>query len=358
MPCVEKKNMRSHDARHRNGCRSASSNRLPSGQFTDKDALQRYQGRLDQLACAVEGVALGYTPGLYCFGGPGTGKSHMVTASQSQRVEGGRHHLPQKGGLTAGGLLKLLEKNSVKHNDRHLVIDDAGDLVSDRRMMQYLLAALDGVGERIITYTSDPKDREVLFRKGVILLSNLALPQHNNGIIRAFQDRVPVLELDPPDDERAAMLLYLADTQVAGRLNPNQRREAAETVLEFAETLGIRPTLRDYFQRAVPFYQQDLDGNSRLHWRDRLWAAMALTATVPQRASRAQTQAKLRAQAAEIAAKYHEPTAQLAAWRALGPGHSQASWYRHRPLVTPQAQHHDAVAEELETQLKILADLD
>lgn len=366
-------------APHRNGRHSASSNNKPSvqphlaGPAIDKDALQRYQDRLNHLACAVEGVALGYAPGVYCFGGPGTGKSHTVTKALKSVGEPGRHDSPQRGGLTAGGVLKLLERNAVDHNDQHIILDDAGDVIHDRRLKQYLLAALDHKGKRTITYTTHFEDRMIVFGKGLILLSNLSFPQHDDGVMRALQDRVQVLELDPPDDERAAMLLHLADTQPADGLTPTQRREAAEAVLELAQNLGVRPTLRDYFHRAIPFCRQDLDGNSRVHWRDRLRAAMTQTATVPERPTRAQTQADLRAQAAEIAAKYGKRADQLAAWAALGPGHSPASWYRHRPKkkpqakhhddvaeeikAQPQAKHHDSVAEEMEAQLRILAHL-
>ena len=132
-------------------------------------------------------VARGQTPGFYWHGRPGTCKTHTVlTLLEEMGVEQCYH----KGNITQGGLLEILHGN----RDGTIVLDDVSAIFSDKKAVQYLLAALGRQQGKPMPMSYVRQGKSPMrfeFAGGIICISNLPVPPQ--GMLAAFKSRVHTL---------------------------------------------------------------------------------------------------------------------------------------------------------------------
>jgi hypothetical protein len=164
--------------------------------------------------------------------------------------------------------MDLLKENP---NCTH-VIDDAEGLFQDKSSYGVLRSALwgqtgkDGYQERVVVWQKDKVREEVLFKGGIIVLANKALP--NVPELRALTTRIPCLQFSPSNEELAAYMRKLAK---AGHrhgpffLEPASCLEVVAAIIEKTRQLKRPLDLRLFVNACNDrlFYEQ---GMSESHW--------------------------------------------------------------------------------------------
>ena len=232
-------------------------------------------GRQAILRDYVRGVARGYATGLYLFGKPGTAKSHSVRAVLDNDIR--ELYTIQRGHLTPLGLFDLI----ASHPDEVIVLDDISTIFKSDVSLQILLAALEhptsSDGTRVLKYRRQGREERVAFKGGIIAISNREL--HDTELLEAVKSRVHVLNYDPSDAQLGALMLDIADRGwPAGSSNPEINPDAARTVAHYliGEMLRLECPfdLRLLCNKALPDYQQWMDGEAESNWRDLISASI------------------------------------------------------------------------------------
>jgi len=278
--------------------------------------------KLTEIRDAVYDVIRGRATGLYLFGRGGTSKTYTV--EQTFALHAPQGYVYHNGGLTPQGFFELLEENGDNHADRHLIIDDVYESVASNRSRQYYLAALarpKGNMKRHISYTKQGVRKTAIFRKGIVLISNVGLEDHKSEVLRAMQDRVIVLEHDPTDAETWALIYHVAKTP--------ERVEVADYLWDVCAELEVRPSIRLFVDKAIPLHESWSVGDSKKHWKDRLRSVVARRAVearqLPTPAQHKDQMAHLARQAWESGSTMPE---RLSAFHDLT-GKSRATAYRY-----------------------------
>jgi hypothetical protein len=197
----------------------------------DRKHLAEFKDQGEILRVRTEAVAKRAQNGLVVYGPPGIGK----TATVRKALERLRCNFQYRDGCcTARGLYETLDL----YPSSVIVLDDLHSLLHDRAAMQILLAALGGeIGQiRSITYTkhsSDPSGDCVEFIGGIIVISNLGIPDTPLGA--ALLSRVCCFDFSPTVDELAAVLRDYANGGYscgAGVMNPTECRLVVDFLLE------------------------------------------------------------------------------------------------------------------------------
>lgn len=295
------------------------------------DAYDSMQKRLDGIRDAVTNVANGYFTGVYLCGPRGTSKTWTVEETLKILGRQGKYDPHNGGGITDGGLLELLWQNDANHLDRNLLLDDCGELFTPKcaRARQYLLKALGGKGgtTRYIPYVSAKEERTVEFRRGIFAISNIPLARHNDNVLGALRDRVIVLNHEPTDVELVALMRHHAQEPIDGVL-PEQLVEIVDYLESLYASHDLRPSLRDFFLKAIPVYRACKAGDSRHPWQARLKADITMRTILPDCPTRADQVAYKQRVAVAISKQHKHLKDRLRAWEeATGDG--QASLYRH-----------------------------
>ena len=232
--------------------------------------LRRRQGVMRDF---VRGVARQYHTGFYLFGRPGTAKTHTVKNVLDREL--GEIFEYQHGQLTPMGLFDLI----AAHRDDVIVLDDLSHLFRNEVALQVLLSALEPPKERdrsrVVKYKRQNHEQRVVFRGGIICISNREL--HSDELLAAFKSRVPVLNYDPSDAQLGALMLGLAELGwPADRpsIPAAGCREVAEFVIAEMIRRGSRFDLRIFLDKALPLYQQWKDGEAESDWRDLVTASI------------------------------------------------------------------------------------
>ena len=175
--------------------------------------------------------------------------------------------------------------------------------------------------ERHISYTKQGVRKTAIFRKGIVLISNVGLEEHKSDVLRAMQDRVIVLEHDPTDAEMWALIYHVAKTP--------ERVEIADYLWDVCAEKQKRPSVRLFVDKAIPLYESWKAGDSRKHWKDRLRSVVARRAV---EAHHAPTLAEHKDQMVRLAQQAWESgstmTERLQAFEKLT-GKSRATAYRY-----------------------------
>jgi len=226
----------------------------------------------------LRGVVRGDTNGIYLFGPPGVSKTYTVVNFLKDNSVAFEHVLGQ---LTGSALFDVIEENP----DGVLVLDDVSAIFNEPKAVQILLAALgsppDGSRVRKVLYHTARGKREVDFTGSIVAISNLALAEHRNDVIKAVEDRVDVLKLDPTPEQIEALIHEIAMTAPAG-----VAAEDAAMVAKFlageCRKRGTRLTIRLFIDKALPKFRMWKAGGLENHWTVLVRATVA-KAFVPQR---------------------------------------------------------------------------
>ena len=173
-----------------------------------------------------------------------------------------------KGHITAQGLLELMEE----YSDTVIILDDVSIIFSDKKAVQYLLAALGRLQGQAweTSYVRYGQRVRVLFTGGIICISNLAI--ENKGMLSAFKSRVHSLRHSPTDE----MLIALARHRIckngwpAGQptLNLDEVNEVIDWVWTESRRLNVAVDLRVLFDKGLPDFIAWKDKKTEAHWKD------------------------------------------------------------------------------------------
>jgi hypothetical protein len=221
----------------------------------------------------VRGVARHYHTGFYLFGRPGTAKTHTVRELLEREIQ--EIYTYQRGHLTPMGLFELI----AEHTDEVLVLDDLSSLFKSDVALQILLSALEPPKSRnrarVVKYKKQNHEERVVFRGGIICVSNREL--HDEELLSAFKSRVPVLNYDPSDAQLGALMLGLAELGWPAErptVSPAECKEVASFVIEEMLLRRCRFDLRLFLDKGLPIYQQCKDGEAESDWRDLVMATI------------------------------------------------------------------------------------
>lgn len=224
--------------------------------------LKELEEELSVIRDRVWGVSNGFSNGFYLHGPPGISKTFTVV---NFLVDKSIPHEHVQGQLTGSALFDVIEENP----DGVIVLDDVSAIFGDPKAVQILLAALgsppDGSRIRKVPYRTARGTRVVNFTGGVILITNLALDEHRNGVIAALKSRVDVQEFDPTPEQVEALVFKIAMEGPAG-----VAAEEAVTVAEFlvleCRRRGTRLTVRMFVDHALRDYRMWKAGGLENHW--------------------------------------------------------------------------------------------
>jgi hypothetical protein len=242
-----------------------------------KRLLREYDQRLNILRDYVRSVVKGYSSGLYLFGRPGCGKTSTVRQVLEQEQE---LYSYQRGHLSPKGLFGVFQE----HQHELVFLDDVLMIFKSEVALQLLLAALEppppGMNARDfvrqVRWKRERFDETVNFAGGLICISNLDL--HGEHLLEAFKSRVHVFNPDPTNQHIGALMLQIAEQGWPVQqptISPNQCGQIARFVILEMLRVGIQFDLRLLVDKAFPFYQQYVDGESESSWQDLVGASIA-----------------------------------------------------------------------------------
>jgi hypothetical protein len=252
-----------------------------------------------------------------------------------------------RGHLTPLGLFQLLEENS----DATIVLDDVHAVLDEPKALQIFLAALgtpDGDnGARIVSYKRQDFERSILFRGGIIAISNLSL-RNGGGRQRPLRDaiesRVHDLEFSPDRDELMALMYDLASRgwqhpTKAGRLSAGQCMEITDFVIAESERSQRSLDLRLLVDKAFPDFWFWSEGETDCHWHTLVRATIHERTMVSLTASRTDTLTAERDLVVKICQEFQDRQERIDAWRLatasadFPSGKSERAFYRRRKEV-------------------------
>ena len=288
------------------------------------DGLHRQQSLIrDRIRAAVHREA----SGVYLHGRPGSSKTFLVRTTLEAL---GQRYAYSNGHLTPVGLFDLIAENP----QSVIVLDDVSAIFEQPKALQLLLAALgtphDGSRTRTVRYKTATTDQVVHFDGSIIAISNLQLAGHDNAVLQALQDRAHVMAFEPTDEEVEAAIFEIAGTSPRA-VAAHDAVEVAEFLLEQCRTLGLRPSIRLFVDKALPDFRLWKSGNTESNWRD-LVRSSVRQMVIPQQLglrdpSRRDRIASERNLVREICCVYCSREERLEAWRAET-GKGQSSFYR------------------------------
>lgn len=229
-------------------------------------ALEELNRRLAVVRDRVRGVGFGLNHGFYLFGRPGTSKTYTVINTLKECKISHHHYL---GHLTPMGLFDLMADMP----DRVLVLDDVSQILSDRKAVQLMLAALGNQpgegGARMVKYRRQGHNQEVSFTGGIICISNLEL--NNSPLLQALKSRMHYLKYDPSDEQIAALMHQVGSkgwSQEAMTVNAKECQHVTDYLIAESQRLAIRLDMRLLVDKAFPDYIQHRQGQTEAHWKD------------------------------------------------------------------------------------------
>jgi hypothetical protein len=212
----------------------------------------------------VRGVVHGESAGMYLHGRPGTSKTYTVCTTLENL--GASFHLTS-GHVTPMGLFDLLRDNRT----RTLVLDDVSAIFNSAISLQLLLAAVGtphtGSRVRRVTHQTARGEASINYEGAIIALSNLPMHGHHQEVLAALRDRIHVMAFDPSDEHIIAQIL---DTATSGPRNvsPEDATMVATFLVTECKSLGCRPTMRLFMDKALRDFRQWSAGQSEANWRD------------------------------------------------------------------------------------------
>jgi len=213
----------------------------------------------------IRQVARDETPGFYWHGRAGTGKTHTVLETLKDM---GAKYAYEKGYVTPQGLLELLEK----HHNEVLVLDDVSAIFSDKKGVQFLLAALGRMSGQALPmgYVRQGKEIRFDFTGGIICISNLAV--ENKGMLGAFKSRVRTLQHSPSDQ----MLVALSRHRICckgwpanqPKLTADECNDVIAWVWAESQRLKVPVDLRVLLEKSMADFLAWREKQTEAHWHD------------------------------------------------------------------------------------------
>ncbi len=223
-----------------------------------------------------------------------------------------------------------------------IVLDDLVTIFKSDVALQVLLAALEHPTSsnrgRLVKYRKQRSERQVVFRGGIICVSNRQL--HDDEMLEALKSRVHTLHYNPADRELGALILDIA--QRGGNagpegIAPEQATTVAHHVIKEMLRLGCQFDVRLFTDKALHFYQQWLDQETETHWHDLVTVAvqeyLVTECRSDEQPSRAARMDRLREIVRQILQQHPNRKEQLLAWRERTNGASERCFYRRRAEV-------------------------
>lgn len=300
-----------------------------------EQCLKEVEAQFGIIRDRLRGVCDGYTNGFYLFGPPGISKTHTVVNYLNDNSIPFEH---VKGHLTGSALFDVLEETPAGV----ILLDDVQAIFGDPKAVQILLAALgsppDGSRIRKVLYRTARGTRVVDFTGSVIAISNLALEEHRNEVIRALADRVHVQKFDPNPQQVEALIFKIAMKGVAG-VAPEDAVTVARFLAEECRNRGTRLTVRLFVNNALPDFRMWKAGKAENHWAALVSATVAKE-FVPQRhavrgmSHNDQMEADRRIVLA-ICREFSDPMEKVRAWKQWNETARRASETNHNSLKNP-----------------------
>ena len=299
--------------------------------------LKEVESQFSVMRDRLRSVATGNSNGMYVFGPPGISKTYTVVNFLNDNSIPFEHVL---GHLSGSALFDVLEENS----DGVIVLDDVSNIFrNDDKGVQLLLAALgsppDGSRVRKVTYRTARGKRVVEFTGGIVALSNLAIDEHRNDVIRALADRVHVQKFDPTPEQVEALIRKIAMEGPAG-VAVEDAVMVAEFLTDECLKRGARLTIRLFIDSALPHFRMWKVGGSENHWTVLVQATVAKE-FVPQRHAvrdmsiSQQTEADRRIVLA-ICKEFTDPMEKVRAWNKWNETARRGSTANHKNLKEPR----------------------
>ena len=240
--------------------------------------LQEIDAQFSIIRDRLWGVCQGHSNGFYLHGPPGISKTHTVKNFLTDMTIPFEH---VQGQLTGAALFDVIEENP----DGVIVLDDVSAIFKEPKAVQILLAALgsppDGSRVRKVSYHTARGKRVVYFTGVIVLISNLALDEHRNGVIAALKSRVAVQMLDPTPEQVEAKVFKIAMEGPAG-VAAEDAVMVAEFLVRECRKRGTRLTIRLFVDSALPDFRMWKAGGTENHWEDLVRVTVA-EKFVPQR---------------------------------------------------------------------------
>lgn len=300
-------------------------------------ALDRKQAGLrDMVGMVADGGLLG----LYIYGRPGTGKSHLVRDDLKRRET---RHVYTGGHITAKGLFHLLHRSP----DALHVLDDVESVFRYTQAVEILRSALASQGHvvhgkdyRMIRWASwnRPTPDDFVFTGRVIGLGNLPFP--DGPAQDALRSRMHYIHFVVSDEEIIEMMRNLAlrgHKSTWGFVDPEECSKVAEFVISEFLALSRPLDMRTYY-KALEVYTSWSLGKTRCQWHDlvrsMLWEYPCDGGKVVSRADLDASSDEEDALLREILSGDCSVDEQLKRWQAATKGpKSRATFFRRKKLV-------------------------
>ena len=275
----------------------------------------------------IRGVVHLAANGVYLHGRAGVSKTYLVRNTLENLCQ---RYAYSNGHLTPVGLFELIEANP----QSVIVLDDVTSIFGSPKALQILLAALgtshNGCRTRTIRYKTANTDRVVFFEGSIVAISNLSLGEHSSQVLQALQDRVQVMAYEPTDDEIEAHIYEIAGTSPRGVPAP-KAVEVAGFLLDECRTVGVRPSLRLFIDKALADFKLWSDEHTESHWHDLVRSSVRQSVITQQHGLRDMTRRDQmvaeRKLVSEICAAYCSRPERLQAWKQVT-GKGQSAFYR------------------------------
>lgn len=216
----------------------------------DASLLASVEAKFRILRDRIIGVLEGFTPGLFCVGEGGVGKTHVVMeVLKSQK----RDAVLLNSHVTPAGLFRVIKQ----HSDATILVEDAESLTDgrDRKAWGLLRSALEGQPDgdgklrRAVTWGTQ-KPEAVEFVGALLIVANRDLPDCPE--VRAIASRIPIIRLEFTPQETAAKMRAIASAGYdfpPHRLSPADCLEVAKFVLDRAPKPNIRVLIQSFRDR-------------------------------------------------------------------------------------------------------------
>jgi hypothetical protein len=149
-------------------------------------------------------------------------------------------------------------------------------------------------------------------------------------VLDALQDRVHVVGFEPTDEEMEAAIYEIASTSPRG-VDSGDAIQVAQVLIDQCRTLGVRPSVRLFVDKALGDFRLWRSGWSESHWHDLINAGVQQS-VVPQKhelrdITRTEQIESERCLVRDIVIAHTSREDRLKAWSART-GKGQSSFYR------------------------------